>query len=233
MLKKNLIQKNPLRLMGDKNDRILPAGGFGAVLARAGVGKTSLAVQLALHTLLQGRNVLHISLSDPVGKVTLWYEEVFRNVCESHDAGEVNRLWESVLTQRFIMTFQVEGFSAPKLEERITDLTEQGIFFPQMVLIDGLPFDEQVTGTLDELKTLAVKMGMRIWFTVKTHRHEAPGPEGFPAQLPGLSDLFDIVIALNPEDQEIQLKILKGSTPKAAGVNLVLDPSTLLIRDRG
>ena len=77
MMKNDLILRNPLRVMGFESEDILPAGGFGAVLARAGVGKTAFLVQLAINALLRGKNVLHVSLSDPVRKVTLWYEEVF------------------------------------------------------------------------------------------------------------------------------------------------------------
>ena len=55
--------------MQSVTEDILPQGGFGAVLARAGVGKTALLVQLALNTMLRDKNVLHISLNDPVNKV--------------------------------------------------------------------------------------------------------------------------------------------------------------------
>ncbi|MBW2600630.1 MAG: cytoplasmic protein, partial [Deltaproteobacteria bacterium] len=41
MLKKDLILRNPLRLIGYEGDDILSDGQFGAVLARAGVGKTA------------------------------------------------------------------------------------------------------------------------------------------------------------------------------------------------
>ena len=69
MLKKELRLQNPLRFMERENEDILPEGGLGAVIARAGVGKTAILVQLALNTLLKGKNVLHISLNDPVKKV--------------------------------------------------------------------------------------------------------------------------------------------------------------------
>ncbi|MDY6954411.1 MAG: hypothetical protein SWE60_23145, partial [Thermodesulfobacteriota bacterium] len=80
MLEKDLILRNPLRLMGQETEDILPEGGFGAVLARAGVGKTAFLVQLALNSMLKSKNVVHISLDDPVKKVCLWYEEVVRNI---------------------------------------------------------------------------------------------------------------------------------------------------------
>ena len=59
MLKNDLILRNPLRLMGYETDDILPEGGFGAVLARAGVGKTSFIVQLALNAMLRNKNVTY------------------------------------------------------------------------------------------------------------------------------------------------------------------------------
>jgi hypothetical protein len=125
MLKKDLILRNPLRVMGHENDDILSAGEFGAVLARAGVGKTAFLVQLSLNALLRGKNVLHISLADPVNKVSLWYKEVFNLIADQYKVDQINQLWESVLPHRFIMTFRVEGFSVPKLQERLADLTNK------------------------------------------------------------------------------------------------------------
>ncbi len=97
MLKKDLILRNPLRLMGRENEDILDSGQFGAVLARAGVGKTAFLVQLSLNALLRGKNVLHISLTDPVDKVSLWYKEVFNLIAEQYQIHQINQLWESVL----------------------------------------------------------------------------------------------------------------------------------------
>ncbi|MBW2055169.1 MAG: AAA family ATPase, partial [Deltaproteobacteria bacterium] len=198
MIKKELVLQNPLRFIGDKTEDILPEGSFGAVLARAGVGKTALLVQLALHTLLKGKYVLHISLDDPVNKISLWYKEVFRHLTQSYDAKKRSKLWEDLLPYRFIMTFKVEGFSVPKLEERLTDLKEQNIFSPQMVLIDGFDFNESARTSLSEFKSLAQNHSLHVWFSVKTHRHETHGPDGMPASLLDVSDLFDVVIQLRP-----------------------------------
>ena len=54
MLRNDLITRNPLRLMGHESEEILVQGGFGALLARAGVGKTAFLVQLSLNALLRG-----------------------------------------------------------------------------------------------------------------------------------------------------------------------------------
>jgi hypothetical protein len=232
MLEKDLILRNPLRLMGHETEDILPKGGFGAVLARAGVGKTAFLVQLALNSMLKSRNVVHISLDDPVKKVCLWYEEVVRNIADQYRIKQMGQLWEAILQHRFVMTFKVEIFSVPKLEERLTDLTEQGIFYPQMILIDGLPVDEETGKTLSELKALAKKESMPVWFAIRTHRHEEPGPDGMPPQLSGFADLFEVVIQLQPVEKEIHVKALKGLTGPSGHSSLLLDPSTMLVKDK-
>jgi len=232
MLKKDLILRNPLRLLGAETDDVLPPGGFGAVVARAGVGKTALMVQLALNSLLRDKNVLHISLDDPVGKVTLWYEEVFRSLADQYDNVQINRLRESILAHRFIMTFQVEGFSVPKLTERLTDLTEQGIFTPRMMLIDGLPFDDTVRPLLTELKNLARQQDLHVWLSVRTHRHEDSGPGGVPTRLEKVGDLFEAALALQPEGKDIHVRALKGGTENLNETQFFLDPSSMLIKKK-
>jgi hypothetical protein len=229
MLEKDLMLQNPLRLIGYETEEILPKGGFGAVLARAGVGKTAFLVQIALHSLLRGRNVLHISLDDPVGKVGVWYEEVFRNIFNQHQIQQRDQLWEAALRHRFIMTFRVEGFSVPKLQERLTDLTEQAIFCPQMILIDGLPFDETVKKPLSDLKSLARDHAMQVWFAVQTHRHEKSRPQGMPAPLSQVSHLFEVAVELQPVENQIHVKALRGATTPSDHSPLLLDPSTMVI----
>ena len=230
MLKKDLILRNPLRVMGYENDDILDTGQFGAVLARAGVGKTAFLVQLSLNALLRGKNVLHISLEDPVNKVSLWYKEVFNLIADQYEVDQIDQLWDSLLPHRFIMTFRVEGFSVPKLEERLADLMEQNIFKPQMIIIDGFPFDESVHQPLSEFKDLVEKHQMHAWFTMRTHRHEDPGPDGRPLQLEQVSDLFEVAIQLLPEGKEIHVKAVKGGESFAEDLDLRLDPSTMLLK---
>ena len=230
MLKKDIIRRNPLRLMGYEADDILGAGEFGALMARAGVGKTAFMVQLALDKLLRDKNVLHISMNEPVEKVCLWYEEVFRNIAAQCDIRQLDPFWDAILPNRFIMTFKAEGFSVPRLEERVTDLTEQGIFFPQMILIDGLPFNETGRQTFIDLKRLAQDQGVSVWFTIRTHRHEESSPEGLPLQIASIADLFEAVFELQPDGKDIRVNAIKGGPAGTDHPPLVLDPSTLMVR---
>ena len=232
MLKKDLILRNPLRLMGHEADDVLQTGQFGAVLARAGVGKTAFLVQLALNKMLRGNKVLHISLEDPVNKVNLWYQEVWRHIASEYQSPQAQQLWESLIPHRFIMTFRVEGFSVPKLEERLNDLTEQGIFTPRMLIIDGLPFDnDSADDTLEAFGRLASDRGLHAWFTMLTHRHETPGPGGIPQQLQRVDHRFNVAIQLLPREQHIEILPLKGGPTDPP--QLFLDPTTMLIQPGG
>lgn len=231
MLKNDLILRNPLRLMGRENEAIVPQGGFGAVLARAGVGKTALIVQVALNTMLQQKNVLHVSLNDPVEKVSLWYQEVLNSLAQQYHVRQIKELWEAIQMHRLIMTFKVEGFSVPKLEERVRDLTEQQIFNPHMVIIDGLPFDERLRTPFEGLKRFSESHRLHLWFTVTTHRHQSPGSDGLPVQLASVADLFNTVIQLQPEGKQIHIRCLKGGPADERACDQLLDPSTMLIQD--
>ncbi len=233
MLIKDLLLRNPLRVVDLEDGQGMPAGAMGAVMARAGVGKTAFVVQLALNEMLRENSVLHISLEDPVNKVKIWYEEVFHLLADQYDVKQVHHLWDLLQPHRFIMTFRVEGFSVPKLEERLTDLTDQGIFRPRMILIDGLPFDGPTRGILTDLKALAVAHSCRMWFTMRIHRHEEPGPGGLPRQLEPVSDLFAAALQLLPEGDNIHVRALIGGEPGHVDTGLHLDPSTMLVRKAG
>ena len=215
-----------------KDADLLGPGGFGAVLARAGVGKTSFLVQMAIQALLRRKKVLHISVTDPVGKVTLWYKEVFHLLTQSHQKEDLQALWEAILPYRFIMTFKVEGFSVPKLEERLNDLVGQGIFKPDTMIIDGLPFADPNEQDLLALKALARAQGLNIWFTIKTHRHEEYSANKLPERIQPLSDMFQVIILLQPDGKMVHVQVLKSDAHPAEAPSLILDPATLLVTDR-
>ena len=230
MLKKEIIYRNPLINLGYADEDILKSGGFGAVLAHAGVGKTALLVQMALNTMMREQSVLHVSLHDAVSKVDVWYHELFQNIAGDRNVSEIQEYWDKIQPYRFIMTFRVEGFSVPKLEERLTDLMQQNIFKPHTVILDGLKFDESGRGLLVSLKELAQKYSMSIWFTVHTHRHEPPKENGLPLSFLHVADLFDVLVQLAAKGDEVYIKALKGQAATAKQDSLLLDPATMLIK---
>ena len=47
-----------------------------------------------------------------------------------------------------------------------------------------------------------------------------------------VADLFDLVLELQTEHADIHIKPLKGAAASAPAAALLLDPSTMLIKDR-
>jgi len=211
MSENNLILKNPLKFIKEDAGHLLADGQFGAILARAGEGKTSFLMHLALDSLLSGKNVLHICLGQPVKKVCLWYEEILHRISDQYELNNTNIMWETILPHRFIMTFNIEDFSVKRLEERLNDITEQGIFFPQIVLLDGLPFSKTAQALLSKLKALAKEHGFPVWFTVMTHREDnVEQPDDIPSPISHMSGLFEVIVQLKPAGREINVKLVKG-----------------------
>lgn len=231
MLKNEINLRNPLRQLGNGNAEILATGAFGAVMAPVGVGKTAFLVQLAINEMLQEKNVLHVSMAEPVTKVAVWYEKLFQDFAGQNNFRNWEQVLEEILPHRFIMTFKIEGFSLPKLEERMTDLTAQGVFRPDIIVIDRFPFKGPAREPLLELKRFAGEQGIRIWFSVTTHRHEAPTPEGLPLALQNIDDLFDVILQLEPSCSDVVIKPFRG-VPAGKGT-LSLDPATMLLRQAG
>ncbi len=207
----NLIFKNPLEFIKENAGHLPEDGQFGAILARAGEGKTSFMMHLALDNLLRGENVLHICLGQPIKKVCLWYEEILQGISDQYESNNTNLMWEMILPHRFIMTFSIDDFSVKRLEERLGDLTEQGIFFPQIALVDGLSFDKIDQAALIKLKALAKEHGFPIWFTVRIHREDNLGQQGdIPFPISPISDLFEVIVQLRPAGHEINVQLIKG-----------------------
>ncbi len=232
MLKKEIIYRNPLMNLGYEHEDILQNGGLGAVLAHAGVGKTALLVQVALNVMIREKSVLHVSLQDAISKVDVWYRELFHNIAGKFSEAEIQEYWDKIQPFRFIMSFQVERFNVATLEERMTDLLEQNIFKPHTVIIDGLKFDEAGRGQLVLLKELAKKYAMRIWFTVHAHRHEPPADNGLPVSFLHVADLFDVIVQLQTESDEIYIKALKGKSSGVKPKVILLDPATMLVKEQ-
>lgn len=212
----------------DLND-LISKNNFGAILSRAGVGKTSFLVQIALYAMLNNMKVLHISLTDPVEKISLWYKEVFTLIAQQNNAKDADILFESLLNSRFIMTFKIDSFNVPMLTERLTDLLEHNIFSPDIIIIDGLNFDNAIQETLLELKNFIEKQPANVWFAVRTHRHKDPGPGIIPAPVSDVADFFNIIMQLRPENKKINVVTLKKDFGNNDYSKLQMDPVSMLL----
>lgn len=217
---------------GDKTAELIKPGGFAAIFARAGVGKTALLVQIAINGMLQEKNILHISTADPVDKVDLWYREVLERLGQENNELEIGKIREQLLRHRFIMTFETESFSIAKLKKRVSELISQEIFIPAQIMIDDFSFETVSEEELADLKAFVENHSLIFWFSIRTHRDEALNENKVPTRLAHLTDRFDFMIRLEPDSNHIYVRpIPTGKTTEETAKVLFLDPSTLLIRD--
>lgn len=230
MLKMELIEKNPLRIL-----RTAETGeGLGLVMARAGVGKTAILVQIALDCILRGRQVVHVSIGQTLDKTRTWYDDIFKDIAAAYQLENAEEVQAEIMRQRMIMTFNASTFSAPKLEERLNDLLYQNIFRPACLVIDGFDFAAADRQALRDLQELTAAMNLDTWLSAVTHREDTRvSAEGVPAPCHDVADLFDTVILVQPESAESAvLNIVKnaaGGVPQ--GQTLTLNTSTLMIKE--
>lgn len=130
------------------------------------------------------------------------------------------------------MTFKESSFSKALLEERLNDLVQQDIFKPECLIIDGYDFSEADRDSVQEMRNFMEQSGLKmIWFSAVRHRSdERVSADGVPAPCHEIDDLFDTVLLINPQADEMSLDILKcDECTVDPGTTLKLDPSTMLI----
>lgn len=230
MLKKDLIIKSPLRALAPETGN--SSSRMGLIIARAGVGKTALLVQLAIDNMLRGNRVVHVSIGQHLEKTKTWYDDLFTNLardCRLEKAGEV---YGEIIRMRMIMTFNATTFSGPRLEERLNDLIYQNIFKPDCLVVDGFDFTGTRKEDLVELADIVKAMGLEAWFSAVRHKEgQLMNNSPVPAPCHEVDDLFNTIILLEPKAGGVALNIVKDTSGRPwSDQALLLDPSTFLIQ---
>lgn len=232
MQKEDLIKKNPLRVFNPLDTESLPDHRMGLIMARAGLGKTAILVQIAMDSMLRGQKVLHVSIGEGLEKAKAWYEDIFKYIAEGCQLENAAEIEDELMRNRMIMTFKESAFTRPKLEERLNDLVYQNIFRPDIVVIDGYDFTEAEYDSVMDLKEMMAAMNVQGWFSSLRHRDDdRVSTTGVPAPCHEVDGLFDTVILLQPEKDAILFNIIKDEYDGGAGKILKLDPSTMMVME--
>lgn len=224
----DLVVNTPLRALG-LDEKAEGQGSMGLVMARAGLGKTAILVQFALDCMLLGNKVLHVSIGEGVEKTRTWYDDILALITD----GEKIESIPEIMQNRMIMTFKESDFSKALFEERLNDLVKQGIYQPECLIVDGYDFENNSKESLEEFKTVMAEQGLKmLWFSAVSHRgDDRLSSAGVPAPCHEVDGLFDTVLLINPEGDEMKLDIIKCDTGSIdPGTTLMLDPSTMLLK---
>jgi hypothetical protein len=235
MGKEDLVSNNPLQALGFEKDEAADARRVGLVMARAGLGKTAILVQIAMDSMLRDNKVLHVAIGEGVDKTRTWYDDILTLINDEKKLDNFQQVVDEIMQNRMIMTFKENSFSPATLEERMEDLSSQGIFKADCLVIDGFDFTDSDGATaLTDLKVFMERNSLKmIWFSATCHRDDdRVSANGIPAPCHDFDEAFDTVLLISPEESNINLKTLKCSSACSvdAGKSLILDPATMLIK---
>jgi hypothetical protein len=186
----------------------LGPGELGALMARAGVGKTACLTHIALEHLFQSQPVLHVCIDGTAEKVKIWYRELIRSLPPARD--EITTQQRHIESNRFILAYLHRTFSVQKLEQSLQNLKEQTGFHPALVVLDGLDLDRESRATVTELQDFAQRHQVAMWMSIRTHRHIAIANEkGIPYPCHETDDLFHAILLLEATPKAIEVRVLK------------------------
>ena len=231
MIKEQLIKRSPIRVFEETLDGGLGIGHSGVLAAQKGVGKTASLVHIATDKLLRGQNVLHISFADDPKHIVTWYEQVFREVAKAYKLENAMDVHDDIIRHRLILHFKQQDIPFDEIKTNIKQVKAGFSGDPQVIIVDGFPFEEAPPERLAEWQNFAKENKVAIWFSATLRREQLDLDEhGVPAPVSKFYDLLEVIIMLKPTQNYIDFNLLKshqnGSDKK---IQIKLDPKTLLI----
>jgi hypothetical protein len=244
--RKEVNERSPMRVFEKSLHGGLGRGNVGVVVARPGVGKTSLLVQIALDDLLRDKKVLHISHEHAVDRVRASYDEIFHDLAISHRLAQTQMVRLEMERNRLIYSHLEAAKVAPpshrggtssisRISQTVTFAKDCANFEPDAVIIDGFDFDKATLEAVEELGKLAKQLNAELWLSAKTEEDteapkSAPSPESTPAPLRRFFALVDVIVLLVPQRQEVRLQIIKDhDSPDVSDLHLHLDTNTMRV----
>lgn len=229
-MKEAFLPRSALRILDKSSPKGLGRGNLGALIARAGVGKTACLIHIALDRILRGGRVVHISLQDGPDKVSSYYHVILSELLRSFGLKEERETRSLIEGSRMILAYLNQSFDLRRLRENLKNLADKASFRPDTMVVDGLDFPKADAQTFEAFQALALEYETEIWFSALAHRHMMDVNErGIPYPCNNLDHCFTIILQLQPEGSGIQMKLLKGhGRPADPEDTLVLDSSTFL-----
>jgi hypothetical protein len=213
-------ERSPMRAIHGALDGGLKPGQVGIVVARAGVGKSTLLVHIGLEALLRDDPLLHVSLRDTVDHVRAFYDEIFGALASSRNMRDRAGALVAAERHRMIHSYLDRQFSTEHLAQNLKMLSDVAQFSPKLIVVDG--FDQRSAREhLAGLKSLAESLQVPIWVTLRGAGDDA-AVDGWVWQY------VTAALRLMPEERVVGLQLLHPGG-EAAPLPVTLDPTTMLV----
>jgi hypothetical protein len=230
MYRKELNERNPLRLFEHSIHGGLGSGNIGVVVARHGIGKTAFLVGIALDDAMRGRKVLHVSLDKTVDHIREFYDEIFMDLAHSAGLEDIPAERLEMERNRMIHTYAGKTFTVDKLRQSINFLKENAQFDPACVMIQGYDFERATPADIESLRQLAREFNVEMWMSAITHRGVSADDHGVPEPLTKLVSAIAVIVQMTDSSDGVHLSLLKDhDNPDVAKLKIDLDPATMLL----
>jgi len=233
MVKSELIQRSPLRILEKSIHGGVGKGNIGVLASRKGVGKTACLVHIATDKLLRDRHLIHVSFSERTDHIINWYEDIFKEIAKKRNLESAVEVHDEIIKNRVIMNFNQEGISIDRVLGSLQAMIKEGNFKADAIIIDGFDFSKAQPEDLAKVKHFAEEMALEIWFSASLKGEEPLfNDDGLPIQLMDFMDSCTVLVSLAYKGEYVKLQLIKDhETIASQDLNLKLDPKTLLIAE--
>jgi RecA-family ATPase len=233
MIKEELFQRSPIRIFEQSINGGLKAGEIGVIASENGVGKTSVLVQLALDKLFQGKKVIHVSFTQDTQYVPLWYEDIFNEFINRKNITNASEVKNDLVKNRVLMNFNQDGVTKAQILKSLQAMIIEGGFKADSIIIDGFNFSRAEKECIAAVKTFATELGVSVWYSCSIKEGEQNNKDDIPQALSDFSEYTDVIIALLPKPDHVELSISKDRNSLISkSMSMKLDPKTLLILEK-
>lgn len=146
----------------------LPANGLSLFLARSGVGKSAVLINLALDQLNQGKQVLHFTVGMASEKTHEFYKEVWQDYHKHHAS---DTTWDDIYNHFTVVSYRESGNLIDDLEAEMATIVDSAKIKPSLVLVDGLEVNQQTADDLARIKAVAAKFHAPFVAAMNIHRN--------------------------------------------------------------
>ena len=221
MAKLELYNKSPIRAFDNAANGGLKAGEMGLVTSKKGVGKTAVLVQFGIDTLLNGKQLVHVSFDQVSSNVIEWYDTIVQEIVKNKISDEDK---EVIMRNRTILNFNQDNFNLEKVVNTLNALKAGGIGVAGVV-IDGVDFAKAKESDIQAVASYAKATKTKVWVSA-TAEGSKLSEQAPKAILP----YFSFVVHLEPSKSNgTSVKVLKAGEQENVDTTLRLDSKNSLI----
>ncbi|MCI7577144.1 MAG: hypothetical protein MST12_02695 [Spirochaetia bacterium] len=224
MAKQELYERSPIRAFDAAANGGLKAGEIGLITAKKGLGKTPVLVQFGMDTLLNGKQLVHVSFDQHSNEsVKSTYDNIYNEIAKKKTIANAADVKEQISRNRTILNFNQDNFSLEKVVNTLNALKAGGIAVAGVV-IDDVDFSKVKEADIQAVLSYAKATKTKIWISSPCDSDvlEDQAPKA-------VLSYFSGVVHLAAKGKETAVQILKMGKNTSIDSNLKVDTKTWLI----